>query len=325
VTNDVVRWGVLATGGIAARFAADMQRVPDGDIVAVGSRSAAGAEAFGERFGIGRRHASYEGLLADDEVDVVYVATPHVHHKALTIAALDAGRHVLCEKPLALDHAQARAMTEAAAANDRFLMEAVWSRFLPAYRTLTDLVAAGRIGEPLVVESDFGFRRPVEPDHRLFDPELGGGSVLDLGIYPLQLCRLVLGEPDDVRATGEVGETGVDEVMAAVLHHRGGTLGVVKSAIRVPLSCTARISGSEGAIDLPAFMHCPLHLVVNGEVVDTGFEGEGLRFQVEEVHRCLRDGRRESDRMPWSESLGLAATMDEIRRQLGVVYPHERG
>jgi len=318
-----VRWGVLATGGIASRFAADMQRVPDGEIVAVGSRSAAGAEAFGERFGIGRRHGSYEALLADPEVDVVYVATPHVSHAALTIAALDAGKHVLCEKPLALDEAQARAMTGAAAASGRFLMEALWSRFLPAYRTLSEVVAAGRIGTPLAVESDFGFRRPVEPDHRLFDRALGGGSVLDLGIYPLQLCRLVLGPPDEVRAVGHVGETGVDEVMGAVLHHPGGALGVVKSAIRVPLSCTARVSGSEGAIELPAFMHCPLHLVVDGEVVDTGFEGEGLRFQAEEVHRCLREGRQESDRMPWSESLGLAATMDDIRRQIGVTYPGE--
>jgi predicted dehydrogenase len=323
VTNDVVRWGVLATGGIATRFAADMQRVGDGEIVAVGSRSAARAAAFGEHFGIGRCHGSYDDLIADPEVDVVYVATPHASHAALTIAAVEAGKHVLCEKPLALDAAQARSMTAAAEANDRFLMEALWSRFLPAYRLLGEAVAAGRIGVPLVVEADFGFRRPVEPDHRLFDRALGGGSVLDLGIYPLQLCRLVLGPPDDVRAVGHVGETGADEVMAAVLHHPAGTLGVVKSAIRVPLSCTARISGSEGAIELPAFMHCPLHLVVDGEVVDARFEGEGLRFQAEEVHRCLREGRRQSDVMPWSESLGLAETMDAVRRQIGVVYPHE--
>jgi predicted dehydrogenase len=314
---------VLATGGIASRFATDMQRVPDGEIVAVGSRTVARAQAFGERFGIERRHGSYGDLLSDPEVDVVYVATPHLSHAALTIGALEAGKHVLCEKPLALDEAQVRAMTGAAAAQGRFLMEALWSRFLPAYRALSDAVAAGRIGTPLVVEADFGFRRPVEPDHRLFDSRLGGGSLLDLGIYPLQLCRLVLGPPDEVRAVGHVGETGVDEVMAAVLHHPGGTVGVVKSAIRVPLSCTARISGSEGAIELPAFMHCPLHLVVNGEVVDTAFEGEGLRFQVEEVHRCLREGRLESDRMPWSDSLGLAATMDDVRRQIGVTYPHE--
>ncbi len=319
--SDVVRWGVLATGGIAARFAADMRRVDDGEIVAVGSRSAAGAAAFADRFGIGRRHGSYEDLIADPEVDVVYVATPHASHAALTVAALEAGKHVLCEKPLALDAAQAGTMIAAAEANDRFLMEALWSRFLPAYRTLTEILAAGRIGTPLVVEADFGFRRPVEPEHRLFDRALGGGSLLDLGIYPLQLCRLVLGPPDEVRAVGHVGETGVDEVTAAVLHHPGGAVGVVRSAIRVPLACTARISGSEGAIELPAFMHCPLHLVVGGEVVDTGFEGEGLRFQAEEVHRCLREGRRESDRMPWSESLGLAETMDAIRGQVGVVYP----
>jgi hypothetical protein len=133
----------------------------------------------------------------------------------------------------------------------------------------------------------------------------------------------VLGAPDEVRAVGHVGETGVDEQVAAVLHHEGGGLGVVKAAIRVGLSCTARISGSDGSIELPAFMHAPLHLVVNGEVIEAGFEGVGLRFQAEEVQRCIAEGRRQSDRMPWSESLRLAETMDAIRRQIGVVYPHE--
>jgi predicted dehydrogenase len=323
MTRRAIRWGVLATGGIAARFADGMRLIDGGEIVAVASRSPERARAFADRFGIERRHGSYADLVADPDVDVVYVATPHAQHAAATIAAVEGGKHVLCEKPLALDQVQARAMTEAAAASGRFLMEAMWTRFLPAYRILGEVLAAGRIGTPLMVEADFGFRRPVEPGHRLFDARLGGGSLLDLGIYPLQLCSLVLGPPDDVRAVGHLGQTGVDEWAAAVLPHPGGGVGVVKSAIRVNLSCTARISGSDGAVELPAFMHCPLHLVVNGETIEAGFDGEGLRFQVDEVHRCIREGRTESDVMPWAETLRLAGVMDDIRRQIGVRYPHE--
>jgi predicted dehydrogenase len=199
-------------------------------------------------------------------------------------------------------------------------MAAMWTRFLPAYRLLADLLAEDRIGTPLVVEADFGFRMPVLPEHRLFDRRLGGGALLDLGIYPLQLASLVLGPPDAIVASAHVGETGVDEQVAAVLHHAGGGLAVVQAAIRAPLACTGRIAGTDGAIELPAFMHCPQHLVVDGEVLPAPFEGEGMRFQVEEVHRCLAAGEPESGVMPLDESLRLATTMDEVRRQVGVVY-----
>jgi predicted dehydrogenase len=216
-------------------------------------------------------------------------------------------------------------MVEAARARDLFLMEAMWSRFLPAYRALVELVEKGRIGEPLVVEADFGFRIPVMPTHRLFDLALGGGALLDLGVYPVQLCALVLGHPDRVVADGHVGETGVDEQVAAVLHHPGGGLGVVKASIRTGLSCRARVSGADGWIDLPPFMHCPDRLTINTtegvEVIDCSFDGDGLRFQVDEVHRCLRTGLAESPTMRLDESVAIAATLDSIRAQLGVVYP----
>jgi predicted dehydrogenase len=192
---------------------------------------------------------------------------------------------------------------------------------------LVAVIAEGRIGEPLIVEADFGFRRPLEPDHRLFDLALGGGALLDLGIYPLQLCSLVLGSPEHMVAEGVVGATGVDEVNAAVLRYAGERLGVVKSAIRVGMSCTARISGTEGWIDLPAFMHCPNSLTVTtsagSEHMDGSYEGNGLRFEIEEVHRCLSEGVVESPIMPLDETLDLAATLDAIRAQLGVVYPGE--
>jgi len=206
-------------------------------------------------------------------------------------------------------------------------MEAIWSRFLPAYRALVDVIGEGRIGEPLLVEADFGFRVPVQPEHRLFNAELGGGALLDLGIYPIQLCTLVLGPIERVVADGVVGETGVDEVVAAVLHHPAGGLGVVKAALRVSMTCTARIAGTEGVIDLPAMMHCPNSLTVSSpagvEQMDASYEGNGLRFEIEEVHRCLVEGRTESPVITLDESIALATTLDAIRAELGVVYPGE--
>ena len=169
---------------------------------------------------------------------------------------------MLCEKPFALNETEARLMVDAARTRGLFLMEAIWSRFLPSYQLLGRLLADQVIGEPLLVEGDFGFRRPIDPAHRLFDPALGGGALLDLGIYPVQLASLVLGAPDAISAQAHVGETGVDEQVAALLHHPSGALAVVKAAIRVSMACTARIAGTDGVIDLPAFMHCPDHLVV---------------------------------------------------------------
>jgi predicted dehydrogenase len=262
--SDTFRWGVAGPGGIATRFAEAMRLVDDGEIAAVASRSVERADAFADRFDVPTRYGDYEALAADPDVDVVYVATPHSRHEADTISFVEAGKHVLCEKPFALNARQARRMADAARAQGVFLMEAMWSRFLPAYRTLADVLEDGRIGEPLLVEADFGFRLPVMPEHRLFDPLLGGGALLDLGIYPIQLCSLVLGPPDRIAADGVVGETGVDEQVAAVLHHSGGTLGVVKAAIRVSMACAARISGSDGWIDLPPFMHSPDSISVGG-------------------------------------------------------------
>jgi predicted dehydrogenase len=323
----MIRWGVIGPGSIATGFAEAMRWAEGGAITAVASRSADRADAFGERFEIPTRYGDYDALAADPEVDVVYVATPHARHEVDTIGLLQAGKHVLCEKPIALNAAQAMRMADEARSRGLFLMEAIWSRFLPAYRTLMEVIGDGRIGEPLLVEADFGFRRPVDPAHRHFARELGGGALLDLGIYPVQLSTLVLGPIERVVADGVVGETGVDEVVTALLHHSRERLGVVKAALRVGMTCTARIAGSDGAIDLPAMMHCPNSLTVSGpagvERIDASYEGNGLRFEIDEVHRCLEEGRTESLVVPLDESIALATTLDAIRAELGVVYPGE--
>lgn len=325
---DPIRWGIAATGKIAGQFAAGLAMVDDAEAVAVGSRAQTSADAFGDRWGIPRRHGSLDALAADPEVDVVYVASPQSVHHDDVVRFLRAGKHVLCEKPFALNAAEAEAMVGEARKRGLFLMEAIWSRFLPAYVALREVLASGRIGEPQVVEADFGFALPYDPVHRLFDLALGGGSLLDLGIYPIQLCSLVFGgAPDQVAAVGHLGPSGVDERVAAVLGYGDGRLGVVQSAITVGLSCRARISGTEGWIDLPPFMHCPQHLTVTvggvAERVDTSYEGEGLRFQVPEVHRCIREGLVESPVLPHAETVGIARALDAIRAQVGLRYPTE--
>jgi predicted dehydrogenase len=322
-----IRWGIAATGRITERFVTGLRQLPDAEVAAVASRTAVRADEFGDAYAIPRRHGSYQALADDPDVDVVYVASPHARHEPDTRLFLAAGKPVLCEKPFALDHIQAGRMAEAARARGLFLMEAVWSRFLPAYLALRELLAQGRIGEPQLVEADFGFRRPFDPRHRLFDRALGGGALLDLGIYPVQLASLVFGRPDSVAARAHLGESQVDEVVAAVLHHPGGGLAVVKAGIRVEMRCTARITGTEGWIGLPAFMHCPDHLLISDshggppERVDCAWQGEGLRFQAAEVHECLRTGRTESAAMPLDETIALAHTLTAIRAEIGLSYP----
>ncbi len=315
------RWGIAGTGGIAARFVQALQQTPDAELVAVGSRTDRRADAFADEWDIPHRHGDYDDLARDDDVDVVYVATPQSRHADDACRYLDAGKHVLCEKPMAMTEAEVLRMTASAHLAERFLMEAIWSRFLPAYVRLWELLLHGRIGEPLFVEADFGFAMPVDPAHRLFDPARGGGALLDLGVYPLQLASLVLGPPDRVVASGHMGETDVDETVVAALHHPGGKLAVVKASIRLNLACTARIVGTEGSIELPAFMHCPESLTVRdafgqAEVIEAPIEGEGLRYQVDEVHRCLAEGVGESRVMTLHESAQIAATMDTIRDQI---------
>ncbi|MFI1035502.1 Gfo/Idh/MocA family protein [Streptomyces sp. NPDC020951] len=317
----MIRWGVVGPGTIAAGFAEAMGSVAGGEIVAVASRSLVRAEAFADRFGIARRYGELAAMADDPDVDVVYVATPQSRHEQDTLALLAAGKHVLCEKPFALNAEQARRMAREARARRLFLMEAIWSRFLPSYRTLTDVIDNGRIGEPLLVEADFGFRMPVDPEHRLFRPELGGGALLDLGIYPVQLCALVLGPVAHVVADGVIGQTGVDEQVAAVLRHSDGGLGVVKAAIRTDMTCTARIAGSDGTIDLPAPMHWPQELTVTtrgggSERIDASYEGNGLRFEIDEVHRCLAQGLTESPVMTLDETIALASTLDAVRARI---------
>ena len=322
-----VRWGIASTGKIAASFTTGLRCLGDAEVVAVASRAQDAADRFGAAHGIARRYASYEALAVDNEVDVVYVGTPHSRHCADTLLFLDGGKHVLCEKPMAINEQQVVAMTDRAVANGRFLMEAMWARFLPAYTVLRALVEGGRIGEVRMVTGSFGFRAPFDPDHRLFAPALGGGALLDIGLYPVQLALMLLGEPERVAAVADIGSTGVDEQVAVTMGFGGGGVAVAEAALRTNLACTARVSGTDGAIDVPAFLHCPAYLDVQSGAgttrVDTPMDGNGLHYQAMEVHRCLRAGETQSPIMPLADSRALARTLDRARAEIGLVYPSE--
>jgi len=322
-----MRWGVIGTGGIAQTFATAMEHVPGSSIVAVSSRQQATADAFAAAHGIARPYGNDAALVEDAEVEAVYVATPHHRHHDDTIRALEAGKHVLCEKPLALNAAQADAMATAARRHDRFLMEAIWSRFLPGYDALRTVLAAGEIGEVLHVDASFGFRRPIDPAHRLFDLALGGGALLDLGLYPVQLAHMVLGPPTSVTAHGRIGATGVDEHIVVTMGFEGGALAVAQAAIRTPLASTARIAGTEGTILLPQYMHAPMYVdvEVGGTTrrIDTPLDGGSLRHEIAEVESCIARGARESEVLPLAESCAIAATLDRARAAIGLRYPGE--
>jgi predicted dehydrogenase len=327
MTDAPLRWGIASTGSIAESMAAALAVVPDAELVAVCSRTQDAADRFAENHGARWAHDSYEALAENSEVDVVYVATPNHRHHSDTLMYLDAGQHVVCEKPFALNAVQVEEMVAAAKRNGRFLMEAMWSRFLPSYRRLAELVSEGRIGEVLQVDASFGFTTQLDPDHRLYDLAKGGGSFLDLGIYPVNLAHLLLGPPSTIDARAHIGSTGVDEQTIALLTFPGGAMATVSSAIRASLACTARIVGTTGVIELPAFMHCPqsleIHQLGSVERIDLPMGPTPFQYQVAEVGDCIRQGLDESPTMPLQASLDLARVLDAVRERIGLRYPGE--
>jgi predicted dehydrogenase len=321
-----VRWGILGTGTIAGVFAAAMPYADGGRVVAVGSRSADSAARFAQAHGIPDACSGYDALVGSPDVDAVYVATPHAQHADAVRGSLEAGKHVLCEKPMTTSAAETAHLADLARRHDRFLMEALWSRFLPASRILASLLEHGEIGEILTVEASLGFRFPFDPSHRLFAPELGGGALLDLGIYPVHLAHFVLGIPTTVRAIGHLGSSGVDEHALVTMAFADGALAVAQCAIRADLACTARITGTAGAVELPAFMQCPVHLDVVRpgnlrERIDAPFGAAPFHFEIDEVHRCIRTGRRESSTMPLADSVAIAATLDRALADVNAATP----
>ena len=325
---DKIRWGILSTGKIAARFAEGLAVLPDAELVAVGSRTPAAAEAFGAQYGIPHRHGSYEALVADPDVDVIYIGTPHPLHKENSLLALRHGKAVLCEKPFTLNAAEAAEVIAVAREQRLFLMEAMWMRYIPAIVKVRELLAAGALGEVRLVAADFGFRAEFDPQSRLFAPELGGGALLDVGIYPLSLACMVLGPPAHVTGLAHRGVTGVDEQSAFLLGYEDGRLAVLYAAVRTNTPVEATIMGTAGQMRIHSPMFHPTRLTLSrpgqdDERLELPVAGNGYNYEAAEVMRCLRAGELESPVMPLAETLAIMQTMDQLRAQWGLKYPSE--
>lgn len=330
--DETIRWGILGTGAIAKTFAKGLEAVPGARLVACGSRRQETADAFGAAHGATRCHGSYEALANDPEVDVVYVATPHNLHCANSILCLRAGKAVLCEKPFTINAAEADALIAVARESGQFLMEAMWTRFLPVTREVCRWLADGVIGEVRMVTADFGFRAGLDETSRLLDPALGGGALLDVGVYPVSYAALVFGRaPTRIAALADMAaETGVDEQAGIVLGYAPSGLAVLHTAVRTDTPQEAHILGTKGWMKLhaPFWRGTAVTVQMKDEPPQTyefPLEGNGYNYEAAHVMECLRTGKAESPIMPLDESRAIMATLDAIRAQWGLKYPMEQG
>jgi predicted dehydrogenase len=326
MTDRTIRWGVLGTGGIAGAFAADLPLADGAELAAVGSRSDDHAAVFAERHGFARAHGSWAGLAADPDVDVVYVATPHAYHHAAAMACLAGGKAVLCEKPMTLDLGSSAQLVQEARGRGLFLMEAMWMRCNPSMRRIAELIDQGEIGDLVSVHADFGLQGPFEAAHRLRAPELGGGALLDLGVYPLNLAHLFLGTPATVQSWAHLTPERVDETTGVLLGYASGAVAALTCSINGPSRNAATITGTRGRIELPPGFYVPQSFQVfpegrEPETVELPFPGRGYQFEAAEVQRCLREGLLESPLMPQNTTLEIMSLMDAIREEIGVTYP----
>ncbi len=323
------RWGIIGTGNIAAKFATCLAVCEGATLHAVASRSQEGADAFGDRFKIPVRHASYEALANDPDVDVVYVSTPHALHMENCILCLRAGKAVVCEKPFTLNAAESRAVIEVARESQRFLMEGMWTRFFPVVKQAEAWIAAGAIGEPRMVRADFGFRMDYGDRGRLWDLRLGGGSLLDVGIYPITIASIAFQDaPTDIHGFAHIGEYGVDEQAAFVLGYSGGRLATLSSAIRTKTNWDAYIHGETGTIKIhsPFWQPSKVTLIpAEGEEqsVEIPLESLGFEYEIREVMACLDQGLLECPAMPHARTVEVMEVMDKLRRQWSLHYPGE--
>lgn len=326
---DKIRWGFLGTGYIARKFAEALEFIPDAELAAVGSRTLPSAEAFAKQYHVPRVHGSYQALVEDPNVDVVYVATLNSWHHKNCLDALLAGKPVLCEKPFMVNSGEAEEVISFAREKRLFLMEALWTRFIPAFILARQMWESGVIGDVRLAMSEFGFICDRTPPAHLFNSELAGGSMLDVGAYPISLAHILFGEPDTLASLAQIGETGVDEQTGMLFGYRGGQLAMGYSSFNVESPKEATVVGTKGYIHIHAPFYCPssFTLYLNGkeaEVFNIPYEGNGWNYEAVEVMQCLRSGKLESDLASHQETLALIRTMDRIRAQIGLKFPFEK-
>ena len=325
-----IRWGILGAGGIADTVSSDIN-LTDGNVVtAVAARDAHRAARFAARHGAARSYGDYRALVSDDEIDVVYVATTHPHHRAHALLAIDARKAVLIEKPVCLNAADAREVFAAATEADTFAMEAMWTRTNPLIRKAQHLIAEGAIGEVRAVRNEFGLGIAFDPTHRLYDLDNGGGALLDLGVYPATFAHLFLGPPDEVRTVGTLSPTGADDTVAMQWLYNGRPGAQLWASVPVAAPNEAAVLGTQGWISFLPEAHRPSGLIVHNEAgeyrIDDPLAGQGHGYgpEIDEVARCLRAGLRESPLIPHADTIAILEILDGARATLGVIYPSER-
>jgi predicted dehydrogenase len=315
----VIKWGVIGIGKIAEKFTQDLETVMGSELYAVASTNIERAQTFALKHNADFAYGSYEEIFNAPDLDVVYIATPHVTHAYCAKLCLEKKVAVLCEKPFAMNEIEVRSMIEAAKKHDTFLMEAMWTRFLPTTLKTLELIESGVIGDIKTIHADFGFKADFEPERRLFNPKLGGGALLDIGIYPAYISLLLLGYPSAVKAVSTFGSTGVDETTSFVFQYEQGSTAVLNCTILADTNTEAWIYGSKGKIQIHSRFHegTKITLYTDGQSpVDFEFEREtrGYDFEIQEVNRCLTAGLKESPLMPHSMSLKLIHLLDKISK-----------
>jgi predicted dehydrogenase len=321
-----INWGIIGLGKIARKFAADLQLVPNATLHAVASTSAERAHAFAAQYQVPHVFESYEAILDCPDLDVVYIATPHRFHCENTLMCLSRKMPVLCEKPIGMNAYEVQQMMNASIQNKTFLMEAFWTQFIPAFKKAMNLLQSGVIGKPLSIKADFGFAAPFDVEKRAFNKDLGGGSLLDIGLYPVFLALEVFGKPIDIQAFAQFSTTGVDATCAILLKHNQGEISMLHSTFTSLTNTEAYIYGEHGTIHIHPRFHHPekVSLQVHGKPLkefSMPYNGNGYQFEIEEVNRCLKKNVLESSLLPLSKSALLAETLDKIRAKIGLVYP----
>ncbi len=319
-----IRWGIIGLGKIANKFAQDILLSEQAVLQAVASRNLNKAQSFAQQYHATTYYDSYETLAADPEIDVVYIATPHPFHFDHTMLCLRHQKAVLCEKPMGMDAQQVQTMIAEAAKQHVFLMEGIWTRFIPATEKVLQLLNEKAIGSLHTVRADFGFKPSFDPTSRIYDKALGAGSLLDIGIYPLYLSLLTLGMPSDIKALARMTDTGVDSYCAMLLDYPNGAKANLESTIEAQTPTEAFLYGNKGSLQLHTRFHHAQKLTLTQEgqttVLEVPYIGNGYYHEIEEVHRCLEEGLIESPKLPLSLSTDLSALLDQVRAQIGLHY-----
>lgn len=319
-----INWGIIGLGKIANKFAADLRLSSGSTLYGVASRDISKAKAFGEKFNAIKYYGSYEELAGDAEIDIIYVATPHAFHFENTMMCLRKGKAVLCEKPMGMNSNEVALMIEEAKARNLFLMEGIWTRFIPGTEKLIELLNKKIIGDLSFIRADFGFKANFNPESRIYNKKLGAGSLLDIGIYPIYLSLLTMGVPMDIKAMARMTETGVDSYCSMLFDYENGAKANLESTIEEKTPTEAYIYGTNGSIKLHSRFHHTEKITISRkgeeEILDIKYKGNGYIHEIEEVNKCLLNQEIESSKLPFKTTIDLTALMDRVKKEIGLNY-----